>query len=408
MDRLFNERRQKHFLLLLKYWRLVFNDHFVIALFFLFGALAYGYAQLLPKIPPHNLWIRLLLVLIMVIVAQLGRFATLVKNADPVFLLPQSSRMRRYFRQALWYSCLPAELITLAGVVVILPLAMVTDRMTTILISEVVLTAVLTKWSWLKLANLQITLQFSDANWLCYLQWGGSFVIWGGTWIINPLIGLGLSILSSIISTWLVMRWSEIDWRQAVLVERNRMATVYRFFNLFTDVPNLQGHVKRRAYLNPLIRWLREDTVWHFLYGRGLVRNTEISDLVLRLTLVMAIILAFVPIIWLNSAIMVLALYLIAVQLMPLYDQYANNAFTYVYPVSTKSQIRDFKDIVRKIMIIVAVIMVLASFGTQRSFEQLIINAIIALIEVPILSTRYVQLRTKKMKKWGILNACET
>ena len=71
MNRLFYERRQKHFLLLLKYWRLVFNDHFVIALFFLFGALAYGYAQLLPSIPPHNLWIKFLLVLIMMIVTQL-------------------------------------------------------------------------------------------------------------------------------------------------------------------------------------------------------------------------------------------------------------------------------------------------------------------------------------------------
>lgn len=399
MDRLFHERRQKHFLLLLKYWRLVFNDHFVIALFFLFGALAYGYVQLLPSIPPHNLWIRFLLVLIMVIVTQLGRLATLVKNADPVFLLPQSSQMKKYFRQAFWYSCLPAELITLAGVVAVLPLAMVTDRMPTMLISEVIITAILTKWSWLKLATLQITLRFRNADWLRFIQWGGPFLIWTCTWIIHPLFGLALSILCSLITAWLAMRWSEIDWHWAVLMERNRMATVYRFFNLFTDVPNLQGHIKKRPYLNPLMRWLREDSVWHFLYGRGLVRNTEISDLVLRLTLVMAMILAFVPIIWLNSAIMVLALYLIAVQLMPLYDQYANNAFTYVYPVSAELQTRDFKDIIRKVMIIVAVIMVLASFGTQRSFEQLIINAIIALIEVPILSTRYVQSRTKKMKK---------
>lgn len=399
MDRLFHERRQKHFLLLLKYWRLVFNDHFVIALFFLFGALAYGYAQLLPSIPPHNLWIRFLLVLIMVIVTQLGRLATLVKNADPVFLLPQSSQMKKYFRQAFWYSCIPAELITLAGVVAVLPLAMVTDRMTTMLISEVIITAILTKWSWLKLATLQITLRFRNADWLRSIQWGGPFLIWTCTWIIHPLFGLALSIICSLITAWLAMLWSEIDWRWAVLVERNRMATVYRFFNLFTDVPNLQGHIKKRPYLNPLMRWLREDSVWHFLYGRGLVRNTEISDLVLRLTLVMAIILAFVPIIWLNSAIMVLALYLIAVQLMPLYDQYANNAFTYVYPVSAELQTRDFKDVIRKVMIIVAVIMVLASFGTQRSFEQLIINAIIALIEVPILSTRYVQSRTEKIKK---------
>ena len=40
MNKLFSKRRSQHFMLLLRYWRLVFNDHFVIALFFLFGALA--------------------------------------------------------------------------------------------------------------------------------------------------------------------------------------------------------------------------------------------------------------------------------------------------------------------------------------------------------------------------------
>ena len=104
MNSLFKERRQKHFLMLLKYWRLVFNDHFVIALFFLFGALAYGYAQWLPSIPAHNVWIELLLVIFMTVIAQLGRLATLVKTADPIFLLPETSRMKTYFRQSYGYS----------------------------------------------------------------------------------------------------------------------------------------------------------------------------------------------------------------------------------------------------------------------------------------------------------------
>lgn len=399
MNKLFRERRQQHFLMLLKYWRLVFNDHFVIALFFLFGALAYGYAQILPDIPQNNLWMKMLLVIALVIVTQFGRLATLVKNADPIFLLPQSSQMTGYFRQAFWYSCILGELIMVAGVVVALPLAMVTERFTTVSIVVLFVTAILTKGGWLNVARLQITARFQNVRLLVYLQWLIPLLIWLLTWLVNPLAGLIFSLIDAVITTWFVSNYREINWCFAVKAEQDRMATVYRFFNLFTDVPSLEGRVKKRAYLKPLLSWLREDSVWHYLYGRGLVRNTEISNLVLRLTLVMVLILLFVPVRWLNSLIFVIGLYLVAVQLIPLYDQFANNAFTYVYPVAQSEQDRDFKDVMRKIMIIVAVVMTIASIGVHGNLLQMIVNAVIAGIEVPILATRYTESRIKKMKK---------
>ncbi|WP_295728481.1 ABC transporter permease [uncultured Limosilactobacillus sp.] len=399
MDNLFRERRQQHFLMLLKYWRLVFNDHFVIALFFLFGALSYGYAQVLPSIPANNLWIKILLIIGLVIITQLGRFATLVKRADPVFLLPQSSRMTSYFWQAFWYSCIFGVLITFCGVLIALPLAMVTMRITTKMIVVLLITAMLIKVSWLNIARLQVTTRFSSLKILSYLQWLIPLLIWSGTWLINPMLGLVLGIADVAITAWLVFRYHETNWRVVVKVEQDRMATVYRFFNLFTDVPTLQGQIKKRTYLRPLLRWLREDSVWHFLYGRGLVRNTEIGNLALRLTLVLAAILLFVPVLWLNSIIMALGLYLVAVQLIPLYDQFANNAFIYVYPISQVEQDRDFRDIIRKIMILVAVVMVIASIGVQGNILQVIINAIIAAVEIPLLSTRYLQSQLKKIKK---------
>ncbi|MDF9446107.1 ABC transporter permease, partial [Limosilactobacillus mucosae] len=57
MNSLFKNRRQRHLLQLMKYWRLVFNDQFTIALFFMFGALAYTYAQWLKTLTPGAWWI---------------------------------------------------------------------------------------------------------------------------------------------------------------------------------------------------------------------------------------------------------------------------------------------------------------------------------------------------------------
>ena len=399
MNSLFKERRQKHFLMLLKYWRLVFNDHFVIALFFLFGALAYGYAQWLPSIPAHNVWIELLLVIFMTVIAQLGRLATLVKTADPIFLLPETSRMKTYFREAYGYSLFLGALISLAGLVVALPLASVTSRTGSSTIAILVIVTLFVKSGWLNLSYLQLSMAQSQNPCWRWLKWIGPFLVWGITWLLSPVAGLCLSFLWLIITSWLVRSNSAINWRGAVTAERNRMATVYRFFNLFTDVPNLQGRVKRRSYLNFIVNWLGQQSVWRFLYGRGLIRNTEISDLVFRLTLVMAAILIFIPISWLNSIIMALALYLIAAQLIPLYDQFANNAFSYVYPTTKDEQYHDFQIVFRKVMVIVAIGLAICSIGIHLRIMQGLINVIIAVIEVPLLTTNYLKYRIAKIEK---------
>ncbi len=399
MNSLFKERRQKHYLMLLKYWRLVFNDHFVIALFFLFGALAYGYAQWLPSIPAHNVWIELLLVIFMTVVAQLGRLATLVKTADPIFLLPETSRMKTYFRQAYGYSLFLGALISLAGLVAALPLASVTSRTSSWTIALLVIVTLFVKSGWLNLSYLQLSVSQSQHQYWRWLKWIGPVLVWGITWLLSPVVGLCLSTLWLIVTSWLVRSNSAINWRVAVIAEQNRMATVYRFFNLFTDVPNLQGRVKRRSYLNFIVNWLGQQSVWRFLYGRGLIRNTEISDLVFRLTLVMAAILIFIPITWLNSIIMALALYLIAAQLIPLYDQFANNAFSYVYPTTKDEQYHDFQIVFRKVIVVVAIGLAICSIGIHLRIMQGLINVIIAVIEVPLLTTNYLKYRIAKIEK---------
>lgn len=402
MSNLFNKRRQRHFMMLLKYWRLVFNDHFVIALFFLFGALAYGYAQWLPQLGPHLWWSRWLLVAWFTFLAQVGRLATLVERPDPVFLLPMVGHMQRYLRQAGRYSLVLGELMTLAGAFVALPFALTTERLTMFDVVSIFLVAMLVKDSWLRLAQGMISQQWGQRRqWLHLAQWLLPLVVAMVTWLVNPLWGLVLVIaIGANVDYFFSPTKLTIDWRAAVKMEDDRMYSVYRFFNLFTDVPKVQGNVKRRSWANGLIRGLTvPGHPWSYLYARGLLRNTDISGIVIRLTLLAMVVAFVVPITWLNSALVVLFIYLIASQLMPLFEQFDGNVFTHLYPVPFAQRRADFSRLLVRVTALVAALIVLASLGMPLNWRQFGVNLVLAVIEVVLLTRLYFRARIKKLSE---------
>ncbi|MGN1283436.1 MAG: ABC transporter permease [Limosilactobacillus sp.] len=400
MSRLFTKRRQRHFMMLLKYWRLVFNDHFVIALFFLFGALAYGYSEWLPTLSANQWWPRFLLIAWFVLLAQIGRLATLIKRPDPVFLLPQVRAMDGYLRRAYLYSLVLAEGMTLAGTFAALPFALTTERLSTVDIVAVFLTAVVTKDDWLFTARKSISLRWSKQGWRTQAEyWLNPLLAAAVTWLVSPLLGLAVAVILDV-AMRLVYRELTIDWQAAVKMESNRMYSVYRFFNLFTDVPSVQGNVKRRRWANGLVRWLSNGhRPWAYLYARGFVRNTDISGIVIRLTLLGMVLAFLVPLQWLNTALVVLFIYLIATQLMPLYGQYDANVLTHLYPVQTEERVRDFQRLLIRVTVIEATLIVLASIGLHFDWRGFLLNLVLAIIEVGVLTRFYFKLRIKKLSE---------
>lgn len=400
MSRLFTKRRQRHFMMLLKYWRLVFNDHFVIALFFLFGALAYGYSEWLPTLSANQWWPRFLLIAWFVLLAQIGRLATLIKRPDPVFLLPQVGAMDGYLRRAYLYSLVLAEGMTLAGTFAALPFALTTERLSTVDIVAVFLTAVVTKDDWLFTARKSISLRWSKQGWRTQAEyWLNPLLAAAATWLVSPLLGLAVAVILDV-AMRLVYRELTIDWQAAVKMESNRMYSVYRFFNLFTDVPSVQGNVKRRRWANGLVRWLSNGhRPWAYLYARGFVRNTDISGIVIRLTLLGMVLAFLVPLQWLNTALVVLFIYLIATQLMPLYGQYDANVLTHLYPVQTEERVRDFQRLLTRVTVIEAALIVLVSIGLHFDWRGFLLNLVFATIEVGVLTRFYFKLRIKKLSE---------
>ena len=397
MNNLFSQRRQRHFMGLLKYWRLVFNDHFVIALFFLFGALAYGYSQWLPQLNDHLWWSRWLLVLWFVLITQVGRLATLLKRPDPIFLLPQVRSISRYLKQATIYSMILGVLMVLTLSVIALPFALTTERLTTFDISLILITALITKVTWLWTARKAISIRWGAQRSRTIAEyWINPLIVWLVTWLVGPIWGLLVSAILLVAMTT-YYRNVAIDWRLAVRTEQDRMFSIYRFFNLFTDVPSVQGSVKRRKWATGLIKLLENDNhAWAYLYAHGFVRNTEVSGLVTRLTIVGMLVVFFIPVNWLNTVIALLFIYLVATQLMPFYEQYQNNVFTHIYPIDHEVRVKDFQRLLNRVIIIEMLLIVIASIGRDLNWQRLGLNLVLGIAESYLLTKFYFQRRIKK------------
>ena len=105
MKEVFQKRRHDFVNTCFKYLRYVFNDHFVLVLFILFGFLMVQYSQLLRHFPEQHVWIGLILILVIGALLSFGSIATYLEAPDKLFYLPKETEIVACL-QACWL-CLP-------------------------------------------------------------------------------------------------------------------------------------------------------------------------------------------------------------------------------------------------------------------------------------------------------------
>lgn len=394
LNKLFWQRQQRRWDHYLHYWRLVFNDHFIIALFFMAGAMAYSYDQLLPQVNPQSWWWRLILMLWVTLAIQVGRVAIFVEQPDPVFLLPLTSQIKQYLRPAWIYSTVLGLIMSFALTVIALPLALTLMKLSNGTLIIIALTVMALKLNWLAWEKQRFLMTPASKRLVNVMQWGATFIIAALMWTGWSIIALVVTVIIWLLSEYWNLR-ANFDWSVAIAYERSRTESIYRFFNLFTDVPQVQGSVKRRAWADGIIKYLaRQDGQWGYLYARGFVRGSETSGLVVRLTVILAIIIFFIPVNWLQTVALVLSLYLIISQLGPEYHQFDNKVFTYLYPLEPKDRQRAYLKLASRMMWPVAVILLLATIMTP----YVLLNLVIVIIEGELLVRWYLPMRVFKEK----------
>lgn len=399
MNELYQNRLQRHLRQMLRYLRLVFNDHFVIALMFFVGGLGLAYSNWLKTVGPHDYWIIAIIGVILWLGLGIGRIATLLEPADTVFLLPRERDLHAYLVHAWHYSWWLAQLVQIGLVVLTIPLLILVDRIAGWALLALVLTQLALKDAQLTLAVTHLyRLSVTERRWLKPVNWLGALLILALGLMLSPWLSLALAVVVAVgLRWWHAQMWPHrvIAWRDDVKLEANRMLGIYRFFNLFTDVPMVQGSVKRRRYLDWVLRLLPQDHqhAFGYLFSRGMLRGTEFSGLVARLTVIGAVLLYFIGQGWLAMVLDVVFIYLIGFQLLPFYKQYDNIVFTHIYPLSSQQRFKNFQGLLRNVLSVTAIVFVAAFWISNPPLVQVLILLGLNVVEIYLLVTWYAKMR---------------
>ncbi|UQS85255.1 ABC transporter permease [Apilactobacillus apisilvae] len=399
MNSLFKHRLGAHLIEMTKYLRYVFNDFFVIALMFCFGGLAYEYSMALKHLPKGLWWSQPLVLLVMFISVQLGGFADFIKKADYVFLMPKEQSFYKYFKSAMRYSYLMASIIQILLWIILLPFVAVTfSKFSGIYAAFMLIILLLNKYIIMNVSFINIYRQDSEKRNFIFKIVIPILTFYMLIWI-SGIISLIVSILIAFYLVFVKNNCSNmsINWNKVIENENSRMHRIYQFFNMFTEVPMLEGKVKRRKYLDPLLSLFNNNNVFAYLYVRGIFRDKEVSGLYIRLTLIGTILILFINNSILAILLSLLFIYLIVFQIIPYYSNFDDNAFTYIYPISDENKLASFTSIINRLMILTILLFFVATIFSNNIMTSLIL-IVLDTIELYLLTKFYINKKVNKAK----------
>ena len=380
MNNLWKKRLNLYLKRMIKYYRYVFNDHFVIALLFLLGGISYTYSNFIKSlnVDLSYPWAKPVVIIALLVMLQFGKVGTLIDEPDKVFLLPQEKGMREYLMKAQKRAWVSNSVIQIVVWIVLLPFIYYGVHLN--LVESIILLL-----SQVALKVAQVNLFFIRAFEAKYQAGKYSLILNYVVPLIVYTLGLYASIYFALgITVGLILYLKSlpknkiIQWNYLIDVEKLRLMRKYSFFNLFTDVPQVKKKAKRRKYLDWLIPKFKN--VYGYLFIRAIIRNGEYSGLYVRLTVIESIVLLFIPKFWLSLVIGMLFIYLIGFQMLPLYKYFDDNVFVHLYPLETNSKGKEFKSILLALLIINAFISAIAVYIAIQSL--LLSGAFLALVLV--------------------------
>ena len=328
MKDLFLKRKQAFRKECVGYLRYVLNDHFVLFLLVLIGFLAYQYSQLLQDFPENHWPILLFLGIVSALLLAWGGVATYMEVPDKLFLLVAEEEVKSYLKGQ-------------------------TSR------SLVFWTIVQTLFL-LLFAPLFLAMGYGLPVFLAYVL----------------LLGAG---------KYLVFRhkaskfFTEIglDWDYIISQESKRKQVLLRFFALFTQVKGVSNSVKRRAYLDFILKAVQKvpSKIWQNLYLRSYLRNGDLFALSLRLLLLSLLAVIFIKQSWIATAVVVLFNYLMLFQLLALYRAFDYQYLTQLFPLERGEKEKGLQEVIRELtgfVLLVQLVVALITFQEKLALLALL------------------------------------
>lgn len=337
MIEIFKKRRKLWYQQNIKYLRYVFNDHFVLFLMILLGALVVQYVNFL-QVHHLNLWGKIILVVFVSLLSQvLGRLATFIEAPDKVFLLTKELEVRAYLIKCLIRSLILPAIVSGLLVLIAAPL----------------------------------------------LKFNPIFLI---LWFL-VLVGIKAGLLAYQI--WRFQNSGLLDWSGLIDLEEARKTGTLRLFSLFTNVKGLKSHSHRRKYLDFLLT--KTKRTYEYLFTRSFLRSGDYLGLTIRL-----LILSILSMIFVKNGIVAIVMvvvfnYLLIFQLLSLQTAFDYQLLTRIYPLKKAAKTAGLRMIIFRVMMFVTIVELVLSLIFVRPF---FLTLVILLVNF-LLTKFYVRFRLK-------------
>ena len=299
MKDLFLKRKQAFRKECVGYLRYVLNDHFVLFLLVLIGFLAYQYSQLLQDFPENHWPILLFLVIVSTLLLAWGGIATYMEAPDKLFLLVSEEEVKSHLKGQTMRSLVVWLFVQTLFLLLFAPLFLAMGYGLPVFLIYVLL--------------------LGAGKYLVFRQKSNKFFTENG-----------------------------IDWDYVIAQESKRKQVLLRFFALFTQVKGVSNSVKRRAYLDFILKTVQKvpGKIWQNLYLRSYLRNGDLFALSLRLLLLSLLAVIFIEQAWIATAVVVLFNYLLLFQLLALYHAFDYQYLTQLFPLEKGEKEKGLKQIV--------------------------------------------------------------
>ena len=300
MKDLFLRRKQAFRKECVGYLRYVLNDHFVLFLLVLIGFLAYQYSQLLQNFPENHWPILLFLGIVSALLLAWGGTATYMEGPDKLFLLVSEEEVKLYLKG---------------------------QTVRSLVFWTIVQTLFL-----LLFAPLFLAMGYGLPVFLIYVL----------------LLGAGKYLLFRQKASKCFTE-NGLDWDYVIAQESKRKQVLLRFFALFTQVKGVSNSVKRRAYLDFILKTVQKvpGKIWQNLYLRSYLRNGDLFALSLRLLLLSLLAEIFIEQSWIATAVVVLFNYLMLFQLLALYRAFDYQYLTQLFPLEKGEKEKGLQEVIR-------------------------------------------------------------
>ncbi|HHY2676910.1 ABC transporter permease [Bacillus toyonensis] len=379
IESLWSSRFQQHIQNIITYFARMING-LLYSFIFISCVGAYYYAQFLKASPSKGISLILITTVLTFIIMRCP-IRTFIQKPDAVYLLALEEKLTSYFKKSLLYNYIIQLFPLLFTFLILVPLPMQSLQLTVPFLCTIFIVLMITK-AW----NLYIYWMWRDSHekniWFIIRIACNALIIYMLFYSAHVLILGGLLLLLAFLLLYTKKQPTKrIPWDYIIEQEEKMDVRFYQFASIFTDVPQLNKQVNKRKWLTnwiePLLHKKRE--TFFYLHTLAFLRGNDYFGIYIRLGLIGAFALYFIPNTYVKGAIAYIVLYMISMQLRSLWKYFLGNIIVALYPIDTEKRMNQF---LRLIFILLSIQLIVFSSVILIATGQLLHTLIIMIIGV--------------------------